>query len=388
VDLCSAGSVILIESRNRPGGEMKGKICGGLATLLVSMLGCSKTEVRFEMVERDVSTSAPTEASIDTQVEAPESLDEEAQTCRESGGAACERLLARRGEWAGAAVTLSRLQIAETLALGCTKSPLKIVCDEGFGLIKEVVSADGDLSQLVTRLETDCTVGVRAACLFAGDIYAFRGPGRAEAGLQESDLRKGAKLFEQACSADSQLACLRASELYLETSKMNVLFGDLEAARADLDRVRKLAAMPCDRGDEAGCSVLIDAHLADFMPEPDRDPATARHLSKERCGEASSSSCVTHAKLLLLGLGGEQQVAAGVETLVPTCERSASSPTEEACRILGYLYAGQPDLLAKNPELARRFAKRACEVRAQLSDEPCVVVSEVEELLKGSPTSP
>ncbi len=370
------------------GGEMTGWVYGGWVVLLV-MLGCSKTEVRFEMVQREVSTSAPTEASVDTQVEDLKPLDEEARACRESGGAPCERLLSRRGEWAGAAATLSSLDVAEALALGCTKSPLKAVCDEGFGLVKERLGAGVDLSKLVERLETACTNGVRAACLFAGDIYAVRGPGRAEAGLQESDLRKGATLFERVCSADSLLACRRASELYLETSKMNVLFGDLEAARADLARVRKLAAMPCDAGDEGACFVLIDAHSADFIPEGERDYAQARRLTRKACDAGWARACNMHSDLLLLGAGGDKDIEGGIASFVRTCERSVvDDASVYACSALAYLNAGRFELLPKNPELARRFAKRACEVGAQLSDEPCGIGSEVEEQLRGSQASP
>lgn len=346
------------------------KRVGGLV-LFLALWACGKSEVQFERVENETAEPAPEVASAGSSPSKADlaTLEQSAASCREAGGMACEALLSRRSEVDADGSRLTRQAWVEALAEGCIKAPVQAVCDGALGMLFRWKSEGVDPAPVVSLMERACEDGIAAGCVMAANRYSREGT------ELEPHRHQGTRLFERGCKLGSRPACARAAAGYLHEAEH---FAD-EARRA---QAVELSREACSHGDADACTVLAEATISPALPEEKRDYAEARRLVKEACEGGWARACNHHADLLLLGLGGEKDVPAGVARLDRTCERAESDEaTGYACTALAFLHAGRSELLPVDPEAAHRFAKRACEVHSKRLTEPCTVQREVDELL-------
>ena len=353
---------------------MKSRTIWSLA-LTLGVFGCSKSEVLHELTVVEKPAAVPNRAEGS---EPKKALADEASECREKGGGACERLLERRAEVEVAEAALSKQAWLEALASGCIKAPARSVCDGVLALLYRSRSEGFDPAPIIAMSEAACDNGQPAGCVLAANAYL-----RTDTEL-EAHQHKSTRLFERACRQGSTPACARAAAGYLTEA---ALFSD------DARRVLavELTRSPCEAGDADACMVQAEATIAQIRPEEARDYVEARRLVKKACEANWPKACNYHADLMLRGLGGERNVTDGVATFERTCAREVphvggggDEVSAYACAALAYLHAGREQILPKTPELARRFARRACELYSRRVASPCPLEPEIEEMLSAT----
>jgi hypothetical protein len=344
----------------------------------VGLWACGRSEVSYELTVTEKGKGAVEEAAK-TRLDTP--LAEVARECAEVGGAACQTLLARRAE-VEAGGEVSKQAWVEALAKGCLRGMEDSICQASIAAALEF--------EVVPQVDARCEGGEWRACALLGEVHSGRVSSRKNTGEQEEEYRKAANYLERACSKERWPWCERAIGAYGSAARLAGLHGAREAARSDLVRVASIGEPFCGSGDDAACLRAIHALVSDELDEETRDHVRARSLSRTACDEVrrqrakAAMTCTAQAESLILGLGGERDVEGGRKLFDEVCAREVvDDATEAACRSLAYLHAGHLEVLPAEPERARGYAKRACEVLGKLRpDADCFVAREVEDLLK------
>lgn len=336
--------------------------------VLIGLFGCSRSEVSYELVMVEKPKMSGVAADVSTSQ--PLSLAEEVKACAESGGEACVRLLGRRAEIEMGGI--SKQAWVEALAMGCVRGPVKEVCDAVLAVVVRHKSEGVDAGAIIGQARDACERGIGMGCVIVANSYAFRGTDL------EERIEDAADYFARACGLGVKPSCVGGAEVYLD------LVTDSPHGEMVLARAIEMVRGPCEAGDAEACSVFALASVSGKVPEAKRDLVKGRELSKKACEGKWWPGCNLYAELLLMGLGGETDAEGGRALLEPVCARETEDDaTEEACRILAFMHAGRMELMPKDPEKARAYARRACELLEKIKPgAECLVGPEVEELLR------
>jgi len=334
----------------------------------VGLWACSRSEVSYELTVTEKGKGAVEEAAR-TRLGIP--LAEVARECAEIGGAACQTLVARRAE-VEAGGEVSKQAWIEALAKGCVVGRTQEACDAALNVLAPHKAEGVDASAVVASLREGCGRDLPMACVMAANALVIRG---ADLEVRVED---AADLFARACSLGERPACVVGADLYVE------MVSDSPHGEKVLEFGRGLVRGPCEAGDQKACLVLAGSMVSQDIPESWREFARGRELAKGACDAKLSAGCNMYAEILILGLGGDRDVEGGRKLFDEVCAREVvDDATEAACRSLAYLHAGHLEVLPAEPEKARGYAKRACEVLGKLRPEAdCFVAREIEDLLK------
>lgn len=198
-----------------------------------------------------------------------------------------------------------------------------------------------DLTNVAAMYKKACDEGDFFSCSGLGILY-----GRGEGGLKK-DRKKANELHRKACDAGVARGCLNLGVSYEK--------GDVVSR--DMPRAVALYRRACDGGLPVGCLNLGLSYQGGRGLTI--DTGRAKELFEAAC-KASSETCGELAKFYYYGIEVAQDHGQAAALYRKACSSARSERTDEACRLLGWMYI-EGKGVAKDVSAGMRHLTMACD---------------------------